>query len=97
MAHGAPPKLQAGAFVVYKFFRVAVVYSLLFAGGVAITPWDRLIASFHLANIITIFATVSTLMATGFVIGRWMKMYPIKTAIISAAHSGQGAPAMSPY
>src|SRR5258707_13478215 len=30
LVHGASPKLQEGAFVVYKFFRVAVVYPLLF-------------------------------------------------------------------
>ena len=90
LAHGASPKLQEGAFVVYKFFRVAVVYPLLFAVGVAITPWDKLIAAFHPANIITIFATVSSLMATGFLVGRWLKMYPIETAIINATHSGQG-------
>ena len=90
LAHGASPRLQEGSFVVYKFFRVAVVYPLLFAVGVAITPWDKLIAAFHLANIITIFATVSSLMATGFVVGRWLKMYPIETAIVNATHSGQG-------
>jgi Na+/citrate or Na+/malate symporter len=90
LAHGASPKLQEGAFVVYKFFRTAVVYPLLFAVGVAITPWDKLLAAFHPANIITIFATVSSLMATGFVVGRWLKMYPIETAIINATHSGQG-------
>lgn len=82
LTHAVSPKLQEGAYVVYKFFRIAVVYPLLFAVGVAITPWDKLIAAFHPANIITIFATVSTLMATGFVVGRWMKMYPIETAII---------------
>jgi len=49
-----------------------------------------LVAAFHPANIITIFATVATLMATGFVVGRWMGMYPIETAIINATHSGQG-------
>jgi malate:Na+ symporter len=90
LAHGASPKLQEGAFVVYQFFRTAVVYPLLFAVGVAITPWDKLMSAFHLANIITIFATVSTLMATGFIVGRWLKMYPIETAIINATHSGQG-------
>jgi CCS family citrate carrier protein len=90
LVHGASPKLQEGAFVVYKFFRIAVVYPLLFAVGVAITPWDKLIAAFHPANIITIVATVASLMATGFVVGRWLKMYPIETAIINATHSGQG-------
>jgi CCS family citrate carrier protein len=90
LTQAASPKLQEGSYVVYKFFRLAVVYPLLFAVGVAITPWDKLIAAFNLPNIITIFATVSTLMATGFFVGRWMKMYPIETAIINATHSGQG-------
>ncbi len=35
-------------------------------------------------------ATVATLMATGFFVGKWLKMYPIETAIINATHSGQG-------
>jgi malate:Na+ symporter len=90
LAHGASPKLQEGAFIVYKFFHTAVVYPLLFLVGVAITPWDKLIAAFHPANIITIFATVASLMATGFIVGRWLNMYPIETAIINATHSGQG-------
>jgi Na+/citrate or Na+/malate symporter len=90
LAHGASPKLQEGAFVVYKFFAVAVVYPLLFLVGVAITPWDKLIDAFKVANIITIFATVATLMTTGFFVGKWLKMYPIETAIINATHSGQG-------
>jgi Na+/citrate or Na+/malate symporter len=54
------------------------------------TPWEKLIAAFTLANLATIVATVATLMATGFVVGRAMKMYPIETAIINACHSGQG-------
>ncbi len=90
LTHAASPKLQEGAYVVYKFFSTAIVYPLLFAVGASITPWDKLIAAFHLANLITIFATVSSLMATGFVVGRWLKMYPIETAIVNATHSGQG-------
>ena len=27
---------------------------------------------------------------TGAVVGRWLKMYPIETAIVNACHSGQG-------
>ncbi len=90
LTRAASPKLQEGAYVVYKFFRVAVVYPLLFAVGAAMTPWDKLMLAFHLANVITIFSTVVSLMATGFVVGRWLKMYPIETAIINATHSGQG-------
>ncbi|EGD01694.1 citrate carrier protein, partial [Burkholderia sp. TJI49] len=56
----------------------------------AMTPWDKLTAAFTLVNVVTIVATVATLMGTGFVVGRLMKMYPIDTAIVNACHSGQG-------
>ncbi|SAK51807.1 2-hydroxycarboxylate transporter family protein [Caballeronia ptereochthonis] len=90
LARAVSPQLQEGAFVVYKFFSTAVTYPLLFAIGVAMTPWDKLMAAFTVANIVTIVVTVATLMGTGFVVGRLMKMYPIDTAIVNACHSGQG-------
>jgi CCS family citrate carrier protein len=85
-----PPKMQQGAYVVYRFFRVAVTYPLLFAIGVAMTPWDKLVAAFAPANVITIVATVCTLISTGWIVGRRMKLYPIDAAIVNACHSGQG-------
>ena len=84
------PHLQQGGFVVYKFFSTAVTYPLLFAIGVSMTPWDKLMAAFNLPNLITIVSTVMTLMAMGALVGRWLNMYPIETAIINACHSGQG-------
>jgi malate:Na+ symporter len=90
LVSAVPPHLQQGGFVIYKFFSTAVTYPLLFAIGVSMTPWDKLIAAFNLPNLITIVSTVATLMATGGLIGRWLNMYPIETAIINACHSGQG-------
>ena len=29
-------------------------------------------------------------MGTGFVVGRWVNLYPIEAAIVNACHSGQG-------
>jgi len=84
------PHLQQGGFVVYKFFSTAVTYPLLFAIGVSLTPWDKLIAAFNIPNMITIFFTVATLMATGAFVGRLLNMYPIEAAIVNACHSGQG-------
>jgi Na+/citrate or Na+/malate symporter len=84
------PHLQQGGLVVYKFFSTAVTYPLLFAIGVSLTPWDKLVAAFNLPNMITIFSTVFTLMLIGAVVGRFLNMYPIESAIINACHSGQG-------
>ena len=90
LSRAVSPQLQQGSFVVYKFFSTAVTYPLLFAIGASMTPWDKLVAAFNVVNLITIVSTVVTLMATGFVVGRRMNMYPIESAIINACHSGQG-------
>ena len=29
-------------------------------------------------------------MGTGFVVGRWLRLYPIEAAIVNACHCGQG-------
>jgi malate:Na+ symporter len=90
LASAVPPSLQQGAYVVYDFFRRAVTYPLLFAIGVALTPWDRLMAAFAPRNLLTIIATVVTLVVTGFFVGRWMRLFPIDTAIVIACRAGQG-------
>jgi CCS family citrate carrier protein len=90
LTRAVSPSLQIGAFHVYKFFSTAVTYPLLFAIGIALTPWDKLVAAFTLPYIITIASTVLTIMTTAFFVGGWMKMYPIDTAIVTACHSGQG-------
>ena len=90
LTQAASPDLEQGAYRVYGFFRICVTYPLLFAIGIALTPWNELIAAFTIRNLITIIATVSSLMATGFLTARFLKMYPIDTAIVNATHSGQG-------
>ena len=90
LSRAVSPSLQNGAFIVYKFFSTAVTYPLLFAIGVALTPWDKLVASFTVPYIVTIVSTVAVLMATGFLVARVLKMYPIDVAIVNACHSGQG-------
>lgn len=90
LSRAVSPQLQQGSFVVYKFFSTAVTYPLLFAIGVSMTPWDKLVSAFNVLNLVTIVSTVATLMATGFMVGRWLNLYPIETAILNACHSGQG-------
>ena len=68
LTRAVSPELQQGGLVVYEFVRTNMTYPLLFAIGVALTPWDKLVAAFHLANIITIVSTVVTIMTTGFVV-----------------------------
>jgi CCS family citrate carrier protein len=86
----ASPSLERGAFANFQFFSTAVTYPLLFAIGVAKTPWEKLMGAFNLPTLATIVATVATLMGTGFVTARFVRLYPIEAAIVNACHSGQG-------
>jgi malate:Na+ symporter len=54
------------------------------------TPWDKLIEAFQPRNLITIAATVVTMIATGFAVARWIRMYPIDLAIINSCRCAQG-------
>ncbi len=83
-------QLQLGAEVVFQIFAKAGTYPLLFMVGVAMTPWDKLIAALAPANLITIAATVTTVIAGGFFVGRMVNLYPIEAAIVNATHAGQG-------
>ena len=90
LSRAVSPDLEQGAFAVFQFFRAAVTYPLLFAIGVAMTPWDKLAAAFQWANILTIVATVSAMMLTGFGVARFIGMYPVDVGIVAACRCGQG-------
>jgi Na+/citrate or Na+/malate symporter len=76
--------------MIHRFFVVGITYPLLMAVGVAMTPWESLVAVFNVPYLITIFLTVLTLITTGFFVGKWMNMWPVETAIVTGCHSGQG-------
>jgi len=84
------PSIENGSRHVYKFFSTIVTWPLLFAMGVAFTPWREFVAVFTLPTVVTVFATVFSLIATGFFTARLVNMYPIDTAIVTGCHSGQG-------
>ncbi|CAG9298062.1 2-hydroxycarboxylate transporter family protein [Celerinatantimonas diazotrophica] len=88
--NGVSPRLLEGSHVVYRFFQTSVTYPILFAVGVAITPWQSLVNAFTFSNIIVIVTTVLSLVATGFFVGKKIGMYPIDVAIVSCCQSGQG-------
>jgi Na+/citrate or Na+/malate symporter len=84
------PRLEQGAYRNYQFFAALVTYPLLFAIGVAKTPWEKLMSAFNLPEIITILATVVTLVVTGFFTGRLVNIHPIESGIITACRASQG-------
>jgi malate:Na+ symporter len=85
-----PHRIETAASEVGSFFALAVTYPLLFAVAVALTPWSSIVEALHPANLVIITAVVSSLTATGFFIGRLMRLFPIEAALVNACHSGSG-------
>ena len=90
LGHLVSPDLERGAFAVYRFFSVVVTYPLLFAIGVAMTPWNKLVDAVSLPNVLTILATVLTMVASFYAVARPLDLYPVETAIVGACRCGQG-------
>ena len=90
LTQAVSPQMTSNANVVYKFFQTSVTYPILFMVGVAITPWESLMAAFTVSNLIVIISTVLSLVATGFFVGKKMGMHPVDVAVVSCCQSGQG-------
>nr|VUD33716.1 malate Na(+) symporter [Raoultella sp. NCTC 9187] len=93
LANGVSPRLQEGSQVVYKFFRTAVTYPILFAVGVAITPWQELVNAFTVTNLLVIISTVSALVATGFFVGKKSVCIRLTWRLSPAARAARVGPA----
>lgn len=84
------PALEQGGKGVYQFFSGIMTWPLLFAMGVALTPWQEFVSAFTVPTVVTVFATVASLITSGFFVARIVGMYPIDVAVVTGCHSGQG-------
>ena len=65
-------------------------FAILVAMGTLLVSWQQLVASFNPGYIMICTTTVLAMIGSGFVVGKWLNMYPIEAAIVTACHSGLG-------
>ncbi|HGE6915358.1 TPA: 2-hydroxycarboxylate transporter family protein [Enterococcus faecium] len=86
-----PKNIEEGGNSLYGFTVRGITPPLLFGVGVAKTDWLELIEVFkNPATIVTIIVTVVAIVATAFIAAKFLKMYPVVTAIAVSCCSGQG-------
>jgi len=90
VSRAVSPKFQDGSYFAYRFCAIALTYPVIFTNSLAITPWDKLVAACALPNLFTIVATVAAMTLTGFVVARWINMYPVDLAIVTACRCSKG-------
>jgi malate:Na+ symporter len=85
-----PASMELGAQQMYKFMTSNLTFAILVGLGVLFVPWNQMVASLTLGYFMVCLSTVLAIVASGFLIGRVMKMYPVESAIVTACHSGLG-------
>lgn len=85
-----PARMELGAYQMYQFFSKNLTFAILVGLGTLFVSWKDLIAAFTPGYVAVCAATVLSLVATGFYVGKWMKMYPVESGIVTACHSGLG-------
>ncbi len=86
-----PAKMEQGAYHMYRFISASLTWPLLVGLGVLYTPWKDVVQVLTDPGYIAICAaTVISMIASGFFIGKYLNMYPIESAIVTGCHSGLG-------
>lgn len=86
-----PAQMELGAYQIYRFLVTSLMWSVLVGLGILYTPWKDVVGVLtDPAYILICLSTVVAMIASGFFIGRVMKMYEVEAAIVTCCHSGLG-------
>lgn len=90
VARLVPARMELGAYQMYRFMSVNLTFAILVGLGTLFVSWNELVKAFTIGYFIVCASTVAALVLSGYVVGAWLKMYPVEAAIVTACHSGLG-------
>ena len=90
VARVIPPQMELGAYQMYKFVSANLTFAILVGLGTLFVSWKDLMQAFTPGYFIVCAASVIALVASGFIVGKWLDMYPVEAGIVMACHSGLG-------
>jgi malate:Na+ symporter len=85
-----PAKMEEGAHHLYKFVSTSLTWPLMVGLGMLYIPLKDVVKIVTPAYVIICAAVVVTMVSTGYLVGKFMKMYPVDSAIVTGCHSGLG-------
>ena len=85
-----PEKLETGAFQLYKFIAGNLTWPLMVGLGMLYVPIKDVAAIISLPYVLTCVAIVSSMIVSGFYVGKLINMYPIEAAIVTGCRGGLG-------
>jgi malate:Na+ symporter len=84
------PELRAAVLAIYRFCIAAFTYPVLFAVGLLLVPWERLIEGLAPVNLTIVCATVGALSIAGYFASRRAGLDPIEGAIVTLTRAAMG-------
>ncbi|MCM3790428.1 2-hydroxycarboxylate transporter family protein [Domibacillus indicus] len=85
-----PARMEQGAYHLYKFVSTSLTWPLMVGLGMLYIPLEDVVKIVTPAYVIVCAAVVISMVATGYFVGKFMKMHPIDAAIVTGCHSGLG-------
>ncbi|MCJ1978607.1 2-hydroxycarboxylate transporter family protein [Pseudolactococcus carnosus] len=85
-----PLETQQGSKQLYLFISGNFTFPVMAGLGLLYIPLKDVVGTLSIQYFLVVISVVFTVIATGFVVSRFMNMYPIEAAIISACQSGMG-------
>lgn len=90
VARVVPARMELGAYQMYQFFSKNLTYAILVGLGTLFVSWKDLVHAFTPGYVAVCVAAVLAMVASGFLIGKVLNMYPVESGIVTACHSGLG-------
>lgn len=85
-----PAKMEQGAYHLYKFVSTSLTWPLMVGLGILYIPLEDVVKIVTPAYVVVCTAVVVAMVGTGYIVGKFMKMYPVDSAIVTGCHSGLG-------
>ncbi|KAA9012525.1 2-hydroxycarboxylate transporter family protein [Niallia endozanthoxylica] len=85
-----PASMEQGAFHLYKFVSGSLTWPLMVGLGLLYIPLEDVVKLVTIPYIIVCASVVLAMVGTGYLVGKFMKMYPVDAAIVTGCHSGLG-------
>lgn len=85
-----PARMEQGAYQIYKFMTANMTYPILVGLGILYVPWKDLISAFTFGYFCICASAVLTMVSSGWFIAKFMNMYSMESAVVTACHSGLG-------
>jgi malate:Na+ symporter len=85
-----PAKMEQGAYHLYKFVSTSLTWPLMVGLGILYIPLEDVVKIVTPAYVVICSAVVVAMVGTGYVVGKFMNLYPVDSVIVTGCHSGLG-------